>query len=234
MKSYLVLIQARMGSFRLPGKSIRKLAGKPMIGHLLEGLESVIPRENIRVLSSLATENDALEIYLKACGIQILRGDEENVASRFAATLSAERPDFFLRISGDSPALDPAIAAAVIHKLKEGPERFVTTVLNKTFPSGMNVEGLATEAFLSAYPKFQLPAHYEHVTRYFYENPNSLRGVAVPGYSEDLKRYKFSVDTEQDFVFMEKFFAHLTRPHHEVSLKEKCAILEAMRHESNT
>lgn len=223
----LTIIQARMGSKRLPGKVLKNLAGQPLISHLLDAVLKTAPAADIVIASSREAENNALEEYCAARGIAIERGDEENVAHRFFKIIEKFEPDFFIRLNADSPLLD----GRIIEKgrkilLKNGDADIISTVFKKTAPPGMNVEILRAETFLKEYGNFSKGEHFEHVTKYFYEHAQRFKTLSLETGFKNEKNYQFTVDTAEDFKRAEQIFLKMDRPHTEYSLAEKCALYD--------
>ena len=104
MGKYIVIIQARMGSSRLPGKSLKVIKGKPMLEHIVDGVESVFSKECIYVATSKEEQNQVIVDFCKRRDIGVLQGNEHNVASRYLEILKRELLcDYFFRICGDTP-----------------------------------------------------------------------------------------------------------------------------------
>lgn len=217
----LVIIQARMGSKRYPGKSLAKLCGRESLGHLIDGLLTVADRSELIVATSREKADDAIEQFCSKEQLNCFRGEEENVASRFQQILQQKQPLYFARISGDSPLFDPrTLTAAQALALSELPDG-VSTALVDPFPSGMNVEVIKAATFLSAYPSFSTNDHFEHVTRYFYENKQKFTLLPLRCSVPNAQQFKISFDDEQDRKRLERFFQKLDGPHYLLSLEEK-------------
>lgn len=223
----MIIVQARMGSKRLPGKTLMPVGGKPMLTHLLESLMQGFKREEICVASSRAPENEPVERLCRELGVQIYRGDETNVASRFLEILSRAKPHSFVRLSADSPLLDHRVVLKALSMLK-GEVDIVTTVSASPYPSGMNVEALRTSVFLENYPNFGTSDHFEHVTKYFYESREKFKIEPLEWRHADSKRYKFSLDTQEDHTRLDRVFKALNRPHYELTLEEKCSVYDRL------
>jgi spore coat polysaccharide biosynthesis protein SpsF len=217
-----------MGSQRFPGKTMYPLQGKPSIAHLLDAVLQVFAAQDVVVATSVNRENDELVAFCEQSGIEAYRGDEENVASRFRDILRQTEAGYFVRLNADSPLLDYRTITEVLGLLQETEAEIVSTAVRRTYPSGMNVEGLKSSVFLSEYPQFVLPGHFEHVTKYFYDNAERFDIRAVESGIERPERYKFSFDTQEDRDRMEQLFAALEQPHYEYTLQEKCALYDRL------
>ena len=213
-----------MGSQRFAGKTMYNLAGKPALQHLLDSVTQIFAKRDIFVATSVDPANDIIEAFAGKYGVHVYRGSENNVAERFLDIVVKEIPDFFIRLNADSPLLDYRILATALAKMETASDDIVTTVIDRTFPSGMNVEILKNKTFVESYPHFNAAAHFEHVTKYFYENRNGFRIESLPCPVTNPHNFKFTFDTTEDKKRLEAFFSALPRPHYIYNLEEKCGI----------
>lgn len=227
-ENIIAIIQARMGSHRFFGKTMYELAGKPSIEHLLDSVTYILPCSSVFVATSIDPANDILETFVERYGVHIFRGNENNVAGRFLDIIEAKSPDYFIRLNADSPLLDYRIIMKALEMLTESNADIVTTVTKPSFPSGMNVEVIRSKTFQDAYQQFEDVAHFEHVTRFFYENQNSyiIEKLSCP--VPDAANCKFSFDTPEDAERLELFFNALQAPHYTYSLEQKCEIFRSL------
>lgn len=202
-----------------------KLAGKPLVQHVVEAVQSIKPPPHFLIATSTDPANNALVKLCDQKGWKSFRGDENNVARRFYDALQKNPAEYFVRISADSPWLDPkTLQEAISLALKEKPD-LVSTV-DTEFPSGTNVEVVRVEAFNQALCHFSKPEHLEHVTPYFYENSSKysiLKLSPPPGID---RRCKFTIDTPKEFERFSELFQMMNRPHYEYSLKDKFSLYE--------
>ena len=222
----LVIVQARMGSRRFPGKSMFSFAGKPALQHLLEALLQTVQRRRLCVVTSQDPANEPITALCSSQGVLCLQGDENNVASRFLAALLTRPSTYFARLSGDSPLFDFRLLEAAAALIEQAD--LVSTALGRRYPSGMNVELMRSRVFQDAYPKFATAGQLEHVTSYFYERRPELRCLALDCPLVDAGRYKFSFDTAEDRLRLEKLFLHLKRPHYEYTFEQKCSLYQEL------
>lgn len=220
--NFLVIIQARMGSKRFPGKTLYELSGKPSLAHLLDSVNQIVPKKNIVIASSEASENDAIEEYCKNESLECVRGDEENVASRFYEIIKKVRPSFFVRLNADSPLFDYRVLEKTIDVYRNEHPDIVTTILERTFPTGTNCEIIDSNVFLINYEMFRSPDHFEHVTRYFYDHAEDFEILNVESGVEGGSKVRLSFDTKEDYEVIRLIFDKMEKPHYEYSLEEKC------------
>ncbi len=208
-----------MTSARLPGKVMRLVSGQPMLGYLLDRLEKIGEEQRIIVATSTHESDEVINSYCGARGTECVRGPLDNVAERVAKVLDQTLATSFVRISADSPLMDPEL-------IKRGQNLFaikdadlVTNVLHRTYPKGMSVEIVDAKAFRMAYAKITKAADKEHVTRVFYKNPDEWKIEEFQN-EHDLHGINLSVDTEADFLGFSKVIARMERPHWTYGLGE--------------
>lgn len=226
MKS-IAILQARMGSDRLPGKSMMTIGGLPLIGYLIETVKRYLPAEQIWMATSERQENDPIRNYSAEAGIRCLSGSEENVASRYGEILQAE-PDatYFFRICGDTPYYGGELLQMGLERIQSSPYDFVSSMPNRGYPMGCNLELFNSRFYLDHLMAFSTNAHREHVTGYFYENPNRYHSTLISCMMEGY-RYsdtKFSVDTRDDFLLAEKMLSAMNYKPWEFTIPEKIAL----------
>lgn len=217
-----------MGSQRFPGKTMYPLQGKPSIAHLLDAVLQVLDVQDVVVASSVNRENDELEIFCESYGVGVYRGDEENVASRFRDIVQQKEAYSFIRLNADSPLMEHRTIEQALTIMQQTEADIVSTAVHRTYPSGMNVEVLQSNMFLREYPHFTLPEHFEHVTKYFYDNAGRFRIQDVRSGLDRPEHYKFSFDTQADKDRVECLFAALDQPHYRYTLGEKCAVYDRL------
>lgn len=204
-----VIVQARMNSARVPGKVLRPLAGRPLLGHLLDRLRTLgMP---LVVATSDDPSDDAIARFCAAEGVAAHRGSLDDVAARFVGAARANGIDPIVRVSGDSPLLDPALVRRAVALWAPG--TLVTNVRPRTFPTGQSVEAFELAALADAELSDEAR---EHVTPTLYER---LR-VHNFAHSPDLSHLRFTLDTDDDAARLDALFARMERPPADYSLAE--------------
>ena len=215
----IIIVQARMSSSRLPGKVMKTVAGQPLLGYLLDRLEKIENKQRVVVATSEDNSDDPINLYCDTRQIECLRGPLNNVAERIYQALEKTHAKAFVRISADSPLLDPALVEKAQKVFFRTKAELATNVLRRTYPKGMSVEVVDTTAFQKAYVKMTDVEDREHVTRIFYREPNIWR-IAEFSSEKDLHRINLSVDTESDFQNFKRIIARMQRPHWTYGLNE--------------
>lgn len=198
----LIIIQARMGSTRLPGKVMKRVFGKPLLGYLLERLSSF----PLTVATTKLPEDDQIAKFAEEAGVPVYRGSVEDVLSRYAAIAKKSDANVLVRITGDCPLIDPKIVQKGITLFEQGGADFVSNTLQRSYPKGMDVEVFSKELLLQAEQQAKTAYEREHVTPYFYQNPFRIKQFTD---EEDLSRFQICVDTQEDFLLVEKIIAEL-------------------------
>lgn len=196
-----------MSSSRFPGKVLAPLLGKPLIAHVVDRARTV---ENIRavvVATSTDASDDPLALYAATLPATIFRGDLANVALRFQQCLRRHDCDWFVRISGDSPVIEPALIAALVRLASGADVDLVTNVAVRTFPPGQSVEILRTATFLTLDTAAFSRDEQEHVTLHYYRNPGRFRILNVVSADPSLADRRLVVDTIEDLREVERLLA---------------------------
>jgi glutamate-1-semialdehyde 2,1-aminomutase len=205
-KKVLVVIQARMGSSRLPGKVLEKINGKSLIEILILRLSSAKRVTQIIVATTDNPGDDVLEAKLKDLGISCFRGSEKNVLDRFFQAVETFGADTIIRITGDCPLVDPGSIDEAITIFNEENLDYLSNSNPPTFPDGLDFEiftkeqlELANRLAISTFEK-------EHVTPYIREN--AIRVSCIRN-SQDLSELRWTVDEYLDLVFIRELFKGL-------------------------
>jgi len=204
----LAILQARMSSTRLPGKVLMPLAGEPMIGRQIERLRRAKGISAILVATSTRADDDPLVGYVAGLGVEVFRGDLDDVLDRFRQALSWQGdPEQFLRLTADCPLADPEVIDLCIRRHRERDADYTHNSVDGTYPKGLDVEVCRTSALLAAWSETQDPYDREHVTPFIYRRPERFR-VEVVVHDPPL-RWRWTVDTPQDYAFANAVYGAL-------------------------
>jgi spore coat polysaccharide biosynthesis protein SpsF len=172
---YRIFIQARMNSRRFPGKMLADFHGRPLMGQILARFAGVGEVERCVVLTSIEKTDDPLADYVSSFGAaSLFRGSLDNVFLRFRRCLEAYPCDWVVRISGDSPLIDPYLPAMMM-KLAMPEIDLITNVSRRTFPPGQSVECIRARCFEDIDESALTDSQREHVTGAFYEPSRGFR-----------------------------------------------------------
>lgn len=192
----VVAIQSRMSSERLPGKALYEIDGVPLLGHCIRRcLDAEVGA--VVVATSSDAEDDAISTFGESLGVPVFRGPLNDVLERLRLLAVHFNTQHVVRISGDSPFIDPRLTRSAIALMESQDVELVTNVLKRTFPKGQSVEVLSRE-LLERLSRMELTsADREHVTSYVYRNPVEfrIRSFESGGNHGDIQ---LSVDSEED------------------------------------
>lgn len=219
-----IIVFARMESKRLPGKSLAPIRGRPLLGHVLDRCRRVRAATPVVVATTERAADDAIARFARGEGVPVFRGAAEDVAARALACARAYRMDRFVRISADSPFIDPALVDEAVRRHEAGGWDVVTDVFPRTYPPGVSVEVIATETLARVLERTSDPADREHVTRYVYGHPHEFR---ICNMGDDPARYlgvTLTVDTPDDLARTEWMMAEAARPPADIALDDVVAL----------
>tara|TARA_B100001250_G_scaffold414603_1_gene454451 strand:+ start:11501 stop:13543 length:2043 start_codon:yes stop_codon:yes gene_type:complete len=218
------IIQARMGSTRLPGKVLKRVSGKSLIEILLFRLAKSKKINKIIVAIPKSKENDSFYKEVKNLGFEVFRGSENNVLKRFYLAVKSQKPEIVLRITGDCPLIDGNLVDEVIKKYEKSNVDYVSNTDPPTFPDGLDTEVFSFAALEKSYLEATLPLELEHVTPYMRENNTFLKTNLSN--DKDLSKERWTVDEYEDLDVVKNiinyFHPRLDFSWHEIlNLKQK-------------
>lgn len=167
----VAIIQARMGSTRLPGKVLMDFGGQTLLGFLIDRLAVSETLDDIVVATTVLTRDDAVAAEAARKGVRHFRGSEADVLGRYMAAARASRAEIVLRVTGDNPFTDPGSIDRVVRRLESG----FDYAIENDLPVGTTGEGLTAEAMALLDAVAAAPRWREHVTLYAKENPGFLK-----------------------------------------------------------
>lgn len=196
----VVVVQARMGSQRLPGKVLLLAAGKPLLGHQIDRLRQLRHADEIVVATSSKPEDDAIAAFCAAQNINVVRGSSDNVLSRYALAAELSGADVVVRLTGDCPLIDPAIVDNAIHTYLANPKlQYVSNTIDRTYPRGMDVEVFARARLDDAQGRAVRRYDREHVTPFIKHALKNTELIDSIASDQPLNRYRITVDYLSDY-----------------------------------
>lgn len=219
------IIQARMSSRRLPGKSLAGICGKPLLQYIVESLTQCRMLDSLALATSCEPGDDAIAALGRELGVICLRGPLDNVAERFALTIKHLGLKVFIRICGDSPLLDWRLVDQAIGMFLDNDADMVTNCHPRVFPPGASVEVLRSEVFLKALPCMRDPVDQEHVTSYFYARADAFKILSLDA-DRDYPGLSLCVDQPQDLERIRALVRRFERPHWSYTLGELHALAQ--------
>lgn len=202
----VALVQARMGSTRLPNKVMKPIGGIPMIELLLSRLSRAQEIDQIIVATSVDERNLPLVKHVQKLGYACEQGSENDVLDRYVQAAKKHQADVVLRITGDCPLVDSELVDEAVRAFKAAGVDYFSNVVPPTYPDGLDIEVFTIEALERAGQETTDPFDREHVTPYL-RKPGKFKTAAMQ-HSEDLSALRWTVDEPADFVVIEKVFQH--------------------------
>ncbi len=223
----LVVIQARMGSSRLPGKVLMTLVDQPVIQWVYERA-SLIPGVNeVVVATTTAVTDDVLARWCEAHGFPVFRGSEEDVLARYLECARAYDGDAIVRITADCPLLDPAASGDVVKAFLDAqPCAYASNTQPPTFPDGLDTEVISREALEISGREAAAAYDREHVTAFVREHPQRFPSVSVLC-EADLSEHRWTLDELRDLSFLAAVVERLRGEQASGSMSEILEILAA-------
>lgn len=223
----VVIIQARMGSSRLPGKVMKEVQGKTVLEHVVERVRQSKEIEDIIIATTIEDKDDTIVKEALRIGVKVFRGSESDVLSRYYYAAKENNADIVVRITSDCPLIDPEVVDKVICFYKENDYLYVTNSSGDpqkaTFPRGLDTEVFGfdylEEAFLHAKAGYQR----EHVTPYFYEEGKEYYIYKNP---IDYSKFRWTLDTEDDWLFVREVYSNLYKGKHNFYMNDIITLLE--------
>jgi glutamate-1-semialdehyde 2,1-aminomutase len=204
----VAIVQARMGSTRLPNKVMKPIGYVPMIEVLLARLARSKEINEIMVATSADPRNQPLADHVNGLGYRCHRGSEDDVLDRYLQAARSAKADIVVRITGDCPLVDPALVDNVIQRFKSADVDYYSNTMPPTYPDGLDIEVFTLKALEQAALETSKPYDHEHVTPYLRESAKFKHaGVA---HSEDLSALRWTVDDPADYNVIAAVFAHFS------------------------
>ena len=204
------IIQARMGSERLPGKVLLDLPnGKKVIEFLIEQLETSNLQQKIIAIPDDNTD-DILFNFLNNLKISCYRGSKFDVLDRYYNCAKKFSFKHIMRITGDNPLIDPKIVNDAIEKYSNSKCDYVTNSIDRTFPNGTEVEIFSFDALEVAWKNAKKKSEREHVTPYFYNNPNKFK-IYHFKQNEDQSKFRYTIDRKEDLSLVVEILSKIKK-----------------------
>jgi glutamate-1-semialdehyde-2,1-aminomutase len=205
----LALIQARMGSTRLPGKVLADIGGHPMVWHVVNRLKQAPSLDQIMVATSKESHDDELADFCQKNNIPCSRGKELDVLDRFYQAAKQFKADVICRITADCPLIDPQVVERVVSIFLKGDYDYVSNVLHYTYPDGLDIEVFSFKALEASWQEVSSQAEREHVTLYF-RTSGKFRLANVENDDYPIDQYmRWTVDEPSDLAFVRAIYARL-------------------------
>lgn len=203
------IIQARMGSTRLPGKVLLDLGGETVLARVVSRLRRAARVDEIGVATTNSVADDAIVRECSRLKISFFRGSENDVLDRYYQAARACATETVVRITSDCPVIDPEIVDETIGLFQRQRGDYASNSWPRTYPRGLDVEVFTIAALGQAWRDAHKPYEREHVTPYFYEHPELFHLVSLRG-GIDFAQYRWTLDTAEDLALLRTIYARFS------------------------
>lgn len=208
------IIQARVGSSRLPGKVILEIEGKPLIWHVVERVRRTKKVEQIILATTIKKEDKKIVEIAKDMKVQSFAGSEKDVLDRYYQAAKKYGAKIIVRVTGDCPLVDPEIIDKTIEYFLKNNFDYVSTAhalgkkISSTYPDGLDTEVFSLKSLEKAWKEAKLPSEREHVTPYIWKNSKIFKCKSLQN-DKDLSNLRWTVDEEKDLDFVRAVYKRL-------------------------
>jgi spore coat polysaccharide biosynthesis protein SpsF (cytidylyltransferase family) len=229
MKNVVVIIQARMGSTRLPGKVLLPLQGKPVIVRDVERvLRAKCVHRVVVAITNAPADERIVEVLRRECpSVRIFRGSEQDVLDRYYQAALLEKAEIIVRITSDCPLLDPRIIDMVVGEFEKTSQLdYASNVLGaRTFPRGLDVEAISFAALERVWKDAKEAEDREHVTLYVKKHPQEFNTSVITN-SADLSFHRWTLDEPADYELISCVYDALYPDKPDFATKEILVLFE--------
>jgi spore coat polysaccharide biosynthesis protein SpsF len=219
IKEIILIVQARMGSTRLPGKMLLDLCGKPLVQRVLERVRNSKLVDKFILAVPDTKENDKLADFADENNFYLFKGSEEDVLDRFyRAVTSFNNPDadsLIVRVCADNPFVDPGEIDRAIDFFTHNNFDYVFNnipALGNNYPNGLGAEVFGFGILKKVWEKAKSPSHREHVTKYIWDNEKEFNiGTLKAPSSIAYPKIRIDIDTQQDLEKVRLIYERLIK-----------------------
>lgn len=227
MPKTVVIIQARMGSTRLPGKVMLDLCGKTVLAHVIERVKQSKLVDEIVIATTTLKRDNIVAQAAEKCAVKYFRGSEDDVLNRYYYAAKENNADIVVRITSDCPLIDPFVMDDIINFYMNNDYYMVTNagadLTQRTYPRGLDTEVFSFNALEEAFHKATERHQREHVTPYIYEHSNKIYYYRN---DVDYSNYRWTLDTVDDFTLIKAIYNHLYQGKHNFYLHDILRLLK--------
>lgn len=202
----VAIIQARMGSTRLPGKVLRDLEGETVLARVVNRLRRARLIDEVLVATTDRAADDAIVTECRRLLVLVSRGDQDDVLDRYFRAAQLAKAEVVVRITSDCPLIDPGITDKTIAAFLATRPDYASNAMVRTYPRGLDTELMSFAALGRAWQEAQKPYEREHVTPYLYEHPEIFKLLSVTG-DADYSGHRWTVDNPEDLALMQAIYA---------------------------
>ncbi|OFS19730.1 MULTISPECIES: cytidylyltransferase domain-containing protein [Clostridium] len=204
------IMQARVGSSRLPGKVLKEICGKTVLEHDVNRLKLVNNIDEIVIATTIEKQDEKIVDEAQRLGVKYFRGSESDVLSRYYFAAKENNADIVVRVTSDCPCLDYNILNDMINKYLDEYEdsNYMSNTVERSYPRGYDAEIFSFKALEEAYNNAEKDYEREHVTPYIYDLNNNFKILSYKN-SKDYSKYRITLDTKEDFEVIRAIYKNL-------------------------
>lgn len=206
---YLVMIQARCGSVRLPNKVLMDLCGKPALQRMIERVQQSELIDEVIIITSIDKNNLPILELCSKLGVRAGVGSENDVLDRYYQTAKLLNPEYVIRLTADCPCFDAGLLDEAIRELK--PDTDYCAMLSETFADGLDLEIMKYEALKLAWKESNMSHQREHVTSYIIEHPEKFKHQDFISPIGNFGDQRWTVDEPEDFELVSRIYDHFIK-----------------------
>lgn len=214
-----------MGSSRLPGKVMMDLAGRPILEHVLRRCQKIQNADIVVCAIPEDPQNDPIDQLCEACGVRVVRGDENDVLGRYHKAAKLVDATVVMRVTSDCPLIDPEVCDAVLELRKQSDLDYACNNMPLSFPHGLDCEAFTMAAFDIAWRESNTQEQREHVTPWLRQNPDISNG-ALKGPGGSASEHRWTIDYPEDLDFFRALFAQLPGDPSTIHYREVLKVLK--------
>lgn len=201
------IVQARVGSTRLPGKVLKKICGKTVLEHDIDRLKRIKNIDEIIIATTTLEKDNAIVKECQRLGVKCFRGSEEDVLSRYYYAAKENNADVVVRVTSDCPLIDPEVSEKIIQYYLDNKDKYdyVSNTIERTYPRGLDTEVFSFSALEKAFNEAISKRDKEHVTPYIWDNANVFR-LAQYKNIKDYSNLRWTLDTEEDYRLISSIY----------------------------
>ena len=196
MNAFFIL--TRIDSSRLPAKAMLAFANSTLLIHIANQLKKINGYEPIVLTTDRVIDNVIVRLANKH-NLKVFTGNFQDVAMRIIQAIDFFKVENFARINGDSPFLDLELIKKAVKMQELNHYDIISNIIKRTYPYGVAVEVLKASIYIDAYKRFSKPEHFEHPTKYFYENLKQFNFQSLVN-NKDYTKIRLTIDTLEDYI----------------------------------
>jgi len=203
----VAIVQARLGSTRLPRKVLEDIRGATMLARTVRRLQAASELTEVTIATSTGVEDNQIAEEAARLGVRCSHGSELDVLERYERAADEFEADVIVRVTSDCPLIDPEVVSDTVRQFLIGdPVDYCSNILTRTFPRGLDTEVISRDALVRTTHEARRPAEREHVTPYIYGHPERFRLRSVEN-DEDWSELRWTVDVADDLALVREIYA---------------------------